>query len=470
VALFARATIVVAEGPMSSTQERTPDGAPPPNPGLLQRIDGLLLPGVTTLRSVTPVRMDEEAVKLGWLIRLRWIALGGQLAVLWPAIHLGWLAPEFLLPYLLTVAALAAFNLVSRARLRRTPDPSPNEALVQLLVDLVGLMVLLLLSGGAWNPLAPLVFIHAGMGALLLSGWRSLVLVGALMGLSTIISLMPALPPALPVPPTPSGVIVPSFVLVAVLIWALTASIGQSLADHRRILLNLKDQQTRADRLRAAGALAAGFSHELATPLNTIRLRLDRISRNRLDRGDRDLLAAQAAAEQCEKVLKSLVGRQLDPSETRMEDVDVVGVVRRACRSWSSSGRRAEVHDLIQRPLRSAMPPLAFTQALLNLLDNASQAMDAARSSAPVDVEVALNAPGFSVAVLDRGVGWPSLVRKNIGQPFLTTKEDGNGLGLYNAHTLAVALGGKLHLEDRDGGGAVARFILPLAGPAEERR
>ena len=146
----------------------------------------------------------------------------------------------------------------------------------------------------------------------------------------------------------------------------------------------------------------------------------------------------------------------------RLAEVGVVGLVRRACRSWSVGGRRAEVHDLVHGPLRAKMPPLAFTQALLNLLDNAAEATDSARSAAPVDVEIALHEKGFSVAVLDRGIGWPSMVRKNIGQPFLTTKADGNGLGLYNAHTLAVALGGRLHLEDRDGGGAIARFVLPL--------
>lgn len=453
-----------------SRNERAPDGAPTLSKGLLARIDGLLVPGITNLRSATPVRVDEEAVKLTWLIRLRWVAVGGQIAVMAPALWLGWLSRPLLLPYLCTVGGLALFNLFSAARLRRTADPSRNETLFQLLVDLGGLMILLLLSGGAWNPLAPLVFIHAGMGALLLSGARSLILVGSLIVLSTVVSLAPVLPPALPVPPTSSAVVVPSFVLVAVLIWALTASLGQSLTEHRKILLNLKEQQTRADRLRAAGALAAGFSHELATPLNTIRLRLARLARNQVDPDDPDLIAAREATQTCEKVLRSLVGKQLDPAETRMEEVNVVGLVRRACRSWSTSGRRAEVHDLVHHPLKTEIPPLAFTQALLNLLDNAAEATTSARSQAPVDVEVALHQAGFSIAVLDRGIGWPSLVRKNIGQPFLTTKEDGNGLGLYNAHTLAVALGGRLHLEDRDGGGAIARFVLPLGGRMEDSR
>jgi two-component system sensor histidine kinase RegB len=453
-----------------STTGHPADGVAPPSPGLIERLDRLFGPSVATLRSATPVRIDEEAVKLSWLIRLRWVAVCGQLSVIVPALSLGWLAREYLGAYLATVVGLVVFNLLCMRRLRRTPDPSPNETLLQLTVDLGGLMGLLLLSGGAWNPLAPLVFIHAGMGAILLGGVRSLVLVAALIVMSVIISVAPILPPALPIPPTPTVVVVPSFVLVSVVIWALTTWLGRSLESHRRLLLNLQVHQARADRLRAAGALAAGFSHELATPLNTIRLRLDRLGRNEVDPDNRDLVAALEATQKCEAVLQSLVGKQLDPSEARMENVAVVGVVRRACRSWSTDARRADVHDLVHDPLRCEMPVLAFTQALLNLLDNAAEATDmAGRHRVPVDVEIELHDAGFSVAVLDRGVGWPALVRKNIGQPFLTTKAHGNGLGLYNAYTLAVALGGELQLEDRDGGGAIARFVLPIGGSEEFR-
>ena len=458
--------------PMSEpTRKDTPaDGSPRAEPGLLDRLDRLFGPGVATLRNATPVRIDEEAVKLAWLVRLRWVAVAGQLAVIGPALSLGWLAREYLVPYMMTVLGLVVFNLLSTRRLRKPGEPSANETLVHLMVDVTGLMTLLLLSGGAWNPLAPLVFIHAGMGALLLAGLRSLILVSSLIALSVVISVIPALPPALPFTPTPVAVVVPSFILVATVIWALTTWLGQSLAEHRRLLLNLQVQQTRSDRLRAAGALAAGFSHELATPLNTIRLRLDRLGRNQVAPDDRDLVAAREAALQCEAVLQSLVGKQLDPAEIRMARVNVVGLVKRSCKSWSVGTRRADVHDLVHRPLRCEIPAIAFTQALLNLLDNAAESTQMAGRSGPVDVEIAFHDAGFSVAVLDRGVGWPSLVKKNLGQPFLTTKDHGNGLGLYNAHTLAVALGGELHLEDREGGGAIARFVLPLGGTREERR
>jgi signal transduction histidine kinase len=52
-------------------------------------------------------------------------------------------------------------------------------------------------------------------------------------------------------------------------------------------------------------------------------------------------------------------------------------------------------------------------------------------------------------------------VRTHVGQPFLTTKPNGIGLGLYYVHTLAEALGGTFHLEDHPEGGAIARISLP---------
>ena len=63
--------------------------------------------------------------------------------------------------------------------------------------------------------------------------------------------------------------------------------------------------------------------------------------------------------------------------------------------------------------------------------------------------------------VLDRGDGWPDVVRSHLGEPFVTTKPDGVGLGLYYVHSLSEAVGAELFLEDRVEGGAAARISLP---------
>ena len=65
--------------------------------------------------------------------------------------------------------------------------------------------------------------------------------------------------------------------------------------------------------------------------------------------------------------------------------------------------------------------------------------------------------------VKDNGIGWPEIVKKYAGKPFVTTKENGVGLGLYNGFTFASAVGGKLILSDNiNGVGACAQFQIPI--------
>ena len=80
------------------------------------------------------------------------------------------------------------------------------------------------------------------------------------------------------------------------------------------------------------------------------------------------------------------------------------------------------------------------------------------------DVTLTGHLTHVDLAVSDRGSGWPSIVKNHLGEPFVTTKEDGVGLGLYFVHSLAEAIGAELHLEDRSSGGATARISFPRAG------
>jgi two-component system sensor histidine kinase RegB len=115
------------------------------------------------------------------------------------------------------------------------------------------------------------------------------------------------------------------------------------------------------------------------------------------------------------------------------------------------------------------VPAVAFTQAVLNLVDNA---LEESSADAPAEVEVRATPERVSVEVRDHGPGWPELVRAHLGEPFVTTRPGGVGLGLYFAYTLAETIGGTLELDSMPGGGAIARLVLPaaLASPAEVRQ
>jgi signal transduction histidine kinase len=65
------------------------------------------------------------------------------------------------------------------------------------------------------------------------------------------------------------------------------------------------------------------------------------------------------------------------------------------------------------------------------------------------------------VEVLDRGQGLDPNVRARLFEPYVSTKRRGSGLGLSLVRDVATQHGGLVTLEDRAGGGTVARFTLP---------
>jgi signal transduction histidine kinase len=97
-------------------------------------------------------------------------------------------------------------------------------------------------------------------------------------------------------------------------------------------------------------------------------------------------------------------------------------------------------------------------RALVNLLRNA---VEAAPPASVVDVAVKVAGGEAVFEVRDRGGGLAPEARASLFRPFFTTKERGTGLGLALAKKVAEAHDGTLGLEDREGGGTVARLVVP---------
>jgi signal transduction histidine kinase len=97
-------------------------------------------------------------------------------------------------------------------------------------------------------------------------------------------------------------------------------------------------------------------------------------------------------------------------------------------------------------------------RAVVNLVRNA---VEAAPPATEVEVVARAGDAEAVVEVRDRGAGLAREARASLFRPFFTTKQRGTGLGLALAKKVADAHGGALALEDREGGGTVARLVLP---------
>lgn len=206
--------------------------------------------------------------------------------------------------------------------------------------------------------------------------------------------------------------------------------------------------------------LLANASHELRSPLARIRMGLEMLDRANGDGAGpaRDEIVRNIV-ELDELIEEILLASRLDardaPDEV-LEEVDLTALTAEEC---SRVGADFDAHGVITL----IGSPRLLRRALRNLLENARRHGGNER---PIDVSLRRPGTMIELAVCDRGPGVPELERDRIFEPFYRlqgTSESGGGTGLGLALVSAIAKkhGGTARCEERAGGGACFRVVLP---------
>lgn len=228
-------------------------------------------------------------------------------------------------------------------------------------------------------------------------------------------------------------------------------------------LRRLQEQLRRNERLSALGNLAAGVAHEIRNPLSSIKGFATYLA-GKVQGQDRE--AARAMVQETDR-LNRVVSELLEfarPSELKLQDEDLGGVVERALRlaraDIAAKGVAVEFTPGGELP-PIPLDPERMTQALLNLFLNAVQAMDQGgelRISATPDQAAGI----VSLRIEDTGHGMPPKVLADIFNPYFTTKPSGTGLGLAIVHRIIEGHGAAIKVESAVGRGTVFTIELPM--------
>ncbi|MFM2152966.1 MAG: hypothetical protein RL199_1401 [Pseudomonadota bacterium] len=402
---------------------------------------------------------------LPWLVRLRWVAVTSQVATVGlVGAGLGVRLPY--LPVLATIGLTAATNLFIA---RRTAGDSRRLVAGLLLLDTVLLTLLLGLTGGPANPFGLLYLVHVALAAVALgTRWGAVVTALSATGYAVLVRWhLPLLPdPArgLDVGALRASAPWLALVTVAVAIAYFVSHVSAALQRSERDLSAAQAKAARSEKLASLTTLAAGAAHELGTPLGTIAVVARELERTAHGRGldaavVEDLRLIREQVERCRLILVQMSARAGEASgeaPARLEtasvfrDVKVVLGADRASRLVIGSRACAAVHA----------PRGALVHVLSSLVRNA---FDASPSRAAVSLEVSSGEAGVEFVVRDRGHGMPPDVLARAGEPFFTTKLEGQGtgLGLFLARTFAERLGGRLDVESVEGEGTTLRLRLP---------
>jgi signal transduction histidine kinase len=134
--------------------------------------------------------------------------------------------------------------------------------------------------------------------------------------------------------------------------------------------------------------------------------------------------------------------------------------VAREVATLARIGSDASIAVVADGPVLAAIPPDALKQVLLNLVQNARDAIPQG-----LDMEIIIERRGGSVllAACDNGPGIPPAIRARVFDPFFTTRATagGVGLGLFVVEGVVRGHGGSVSVEDAPGGGTCFRIQLP---------
>ena len=108
---------------------------------------------------------------------------------------------------------------------------------------------------------------------------------------------------------------------------------------------------------------------------------------------------------------------------------------------------------------------MRFRQVLLNLFNNAIEAVDPNSNRRPeigVDVRLVREHGAVEITVTDYGMGMTPEIRKKVFEPRFSTKSGGHGLGLYNCKKIIENHGGQLTVESTPGVKTAFTISLPV--------
>ena len=220
-----------------------------------------------------------------------------------------------------------------------------------------------------------------------------------------------------------------------------------------------------AQRTSAWGDVARRIAHEIKNPLTPIQLSAERIRRKfgKTITEEKD----KSIFEQCTDTIVRQVDdirRMVDEFSrfARMpkpviEGEDVADTVRQAVFLMRVAHPELEIEaDIKQDPLHAQFDRRLISQALTNIIKNATEAIEQVppdelgkdHGKGRIDVIAARENDDIVIDVIDNGIGLPKVARQRLLEPYVTTREKGTGLGLAIVGRVLEDHGGRIELKD----------------------
>jgi two-component system sensor histidine kinase RegB len=244
--------------------------------------------------------------------------------------------------------------------------------------------------------------------------------------------------------------------LAGALITYFVHRIALGIAQQRDELASLRDA-ARADReLARIGSLAAGAAHELGTPLATLTVLAGELEYMKDDEKQDAIDVMRGELARCKRIIGSMASSELRAEALSLSDIEpwTLGELAAGCGT-------ATVCEWLGAELEVAFIPKALVLGILQeLVKNAENASEEASN---VRVLGERNRKGLILRIVDSGRGMSDEVLAAATDPFYSTKEkpESMGLGLFLVSAQLRGYGGSLSIESSQGKGTTITISIP---------
>jgi PAS domain S-box-containing protein len=217
----------------------------------------------------------------------------------------------------------------------------------------------------------------------------------------------------------------------------------------------------RQDKLAAVGQLAAGVAHEIRNPLTSMKgyaefLQLDEKDPERME----FLSIILDEIDRVNMIVEDFMVLA-KPKAVELEEKNVVPLIQNVVSLLEFEARKKNVRltfDCNQEIIQIECDENRLKQVFLNFIKNGIEAMP---NGGDLHVKTIIHDNNVQISIQDTGVGISKEKLKKLGEPFFTTKEHGNGLGLMVSFKIIESHNGKVFVESEPNKGTTFNILLP---------
>ena len=387
-----------------------------------------------------------NTILLGNLIKIRWIAIFGQLfAIIFVTYFFNINIPFF--ETLFIILSSVVINFYSYLEERSSKTISNTKAFLFLLFDTLQLGILLFLTGGILNPFSILILAPVITSASYLPALLTVILSSISILIIIILNFfyIPLslgedliLPKIYNIGIMISLIITVIFIAIYAYLFASSSrKISNALSVSKLQILNQK-------KITEVGSLSAAAAHELGTPLNTIFLILNDLLKdktlNKYKNILKDIMLLQSQAQRCKEILQKLSKNPLKLKDKFLQKTKITDLIKINFEKFNND-KKLKITGNFENQETEIIFKDEIMYALGNIIQNSIT-----YSKDIITVNLNYTEKNVSIQIMDDGPGFPKDIIDKLGEPYISKNKQGMGLGIFISKNLIENMGGNIQI------------------------